>query len=203
MADNEKFLEGQQWWSGVLEKLKRMRAGESGRIDAAEACNLIEDVLDTLVEVGNGTTDKMLHDAADLLFVFRDRYFRDSRRPDGMCSGLQKGHTCALADSPSRAQLVAALVALLNALPDSDVPGRKDESWGWCWEELSSAGQEQVKLARHLGAEALQAVRAMLLDAGPDIPQVLGHIVQPRTVYEIDPPVGPSGPAGPGDMRDG
>jgi len=29
----------------------------------------------------------------------------------------------------------------------------------------------------------------------PDVP---GHIVQPRTVYEIDPPAGPSGPAGSG-----
>ena len=34
--------------------------------------NLLEDVLDTLIEVGNGTTDKMLHSAADSLFIVRD-----------------------------------------------------------------------------------------------------------------------------------
>ena len=33
---------------------------------------LIEDVLDTLIEVGNGTTDEMLHEAADKLFMVRD-----------------------------------------------------------------------------------------------------------------------------------
>ena len=32
---------------------------------------LLEDVLDVLVEVGNGTTDKELHAAADDLFKFR------------------------------------------------------------------------------------------------------------------------------------
>ena len=33
---------------------------------------LIEDVLDTLTEVGNGVTDKHLHEAADKLFKARD-----------------------------------------------------------------------------------------------------------------------------------
>lgn len=36
------------------------------------AMHLIEDVLDTLVEVGNGVTDDMLHEAADNLFTARD-----------------------------------------------------------------------------------------------------------------------------------
>lgn len=40
-----------------------------------EARLLLEDVLDTLVEVGNGVTDKDLHEAADKLFKFRDEYF--------------------------------------------------------------------------------------------------------------------------------
>jgi len=40
----------------------------------ADAVCIIEDVLDTLVEVGNGVTDEMLHEAADLLFVFRDKW---------------------------------------------------------------------------------------------------------------------------------
>ena len=35
------------------------------------AMQLIEDVLDTLVEVGNGVTDEMLHEAADKLFKAR------------------------------------------------------------------------------------------------------------------------------------
>ena len=37
-----------------------------------EVFGLIEDVLDTLIEVGNGTTDEMLHEAADELFRVRD-----------------------------------------------------------------------------------------------------------------------------------
>jgi hypothetical protein len=36
-----------------------------------EAISLIEDVLDTLVEVGNGVTDEMLHEAAEKLFKVR------------------------------------------------------------------------------------------------------------------------------------
>lgn len=41
-----------------------------------DASILLEDVLDTLVEVGNGTTDEMLHEAADKLFRFRDEWFK-------------------------------------------------------------------------------------------------------------------------------
>ena len=37
-----------------------------------EVLGLIEDVLDTLIEVGNGTTDEMLHEAANKLFMVRD-----------------------------------------------------------------------------------------------------------------------------------
>jgi hypothetical protein len=37
-----------------------------------EVFGLIEDILDTLIEVGNGTTDEMLHEAADELFRVRD-----------------------------------------------------------------------------------------------------------------------------------
>jgi len=45
-----------------------------------EAKEILEDVLDTLVEVGNGTTDEMLHDAANKLFRFRDEYFNEVNR---------------------------------------------------------------------------------------------------------------------------
>ena len=37
-----------------------------------EVFGLIEDILDTLIEVGNGTTDEMLHEAANELFRVRD-----------------------------------------------------------------------------------------------------------------------------------
>jgi hypothetical protein len=40
-----------------------------------EASDILETVLDTLVEVGNGVTDEHLHEMADLLFKFRDEYF--------------------------------------------------------------------------------------------------------------------------------
>jgi len=40
-----------------------------------EAAIIIEEVLDTLVEVGNGTTQHDLHEAADQLFRFRNEWF--------------------------------------------------------------------------------------------------------------------------------
>jgi hypothetical protein len=36
---------------------------------------IIEGILDDLIEVGNGTTDEMLHIAADKLFALRDKWF--------------------------------------------------------------------------------------------------------------------------------
>jgi hypothetical protein len=40
-----------------------------------ESSILLEYVIDTLIEVGNGVTDKDLHEAADRLFKFRDFWF--------------------------------------------------------------------------------------------------------------------------------
>lgn len=40
-----------------------------------EAEIILEDIIDTLIEVGNGTTDKQLHEAADKLLNFRDNWF--------------------------------------------------------------------------------------------------------------------------------
>lgn len=37
-----------------------------------EVMLLIEEILDTLIEVGNGVTDEHLHEAADKLFKIRD-----------------------------------------------------------------------------------------------------------------------------------
>lgn len=43
---------------------------------------LIESVLDTLVEVGNGTTNEMLHEAADKMFQVRDVLEGKKRKED-------------------------------------------------------------------------------------------------------------------------
>lgn len=45
-------------------------------MDKLEATRLLEDVLDVLLEVGNGVTDQQVHEAADKLFRFRDEWFR-------------------------------------------------------------------------------------------------------------------------------
>lgn len=47
-------------------------------MDKKEAAELLENILNILVEVGNGTTDEELHEAADMLFDFRDHYFKFS-----------------------------------------------------------------------------------------------------------------------------
>ncbi|MDP1713083.1 MAG: hypothetical protein Q8K86_11585 [Candidatus Nanopelagicaceae bacterium] len=44
-----------------------------------EAAIILEDVLDVLTEVGNGTTDKELHQALVELFKFRDEWFNGER----------------------------------------------------------------------------------------------------------------------------
>lgn len=48
-----------------------------------DAAWIIEEVLDTLIEVGNGVTDEHLHDACDLLFKFRDQWFKNAEKKDG------------------------------------------------------------------------------------------------------------------------
>jgi hypothetical protein len=45
-----------------------------------EATTILEDVLDTLVEVGNGTTEEHLKEACDKLFKFRDEWFNKSEK---------------------------------------------------------------------------------------------------------------------------
>jgi predicted amidophosphoribosyltransferase len=54
-------------------------------MDKRKASSLLEDVLDQLVEVGNGATDESLHEACDKLFAFRDEYFRDSSELNITC----------------------------------------------------------------------------------------------------------------------
>jgi len=41
-----------------------------------DASFIIENLLDVLVEVGNGTTDEELHKQADYLFALRDKYLK-------------------------------------------------------------------------------------------------------------------------------
>lgn len=47
------------------------------KLTESEAFNLVDNVIDTLIEVGNGTTDDMLHEAADILFLVRDYYISE------------------------------------------------------------------------------------------------------------------------------
>jgi hypothetical protein len=48
---------------------------EVSDISDSEASIILETVLDTLIEVGNGTTDRQLHEQCDQLFKFRDKWF--------------------------------------------------------------------------------------------------------------------------------
>lgn len=60
-------------------------------ITCEEAFSLVDDVIDTLIEVGNGTTDEMLHEGADKLFVVRDCYIRNCEKPKGRWILQEKG----------------------------------------------------------------------------------------------------------------
>jgi 3-polyprenyl-4-hydroxybenzoate decarboxylase len=44
----------------------------SGKLSDADAVLIIETVLDTLIEVGNGVTDEDLHKQVEYLLAFRD-----------------------------------------------------------------------------------------------------------------------------------
>lgn len=48
----------------------------NGDLSDNDASLIIENLLDTLIEVGNGTTDEELHKSADYLFVLRDKWFK-------------------------------------------------------------------------------------------------------------------------------
>jgi hypothetical protein len=53
-----------------------------------------------------------------------------------------------LESSTSLKETIEVLSMLLHHLPDSD---HDDESWNWCWEQLSGEAQEAVKAAREKG----------------------------------------------------
>lgn len=62
----------------IKEHIDRMKQLDLSIIDDnvsdGDASLIIENVLDTLVEVGNGSTENDLHKAADYLFAFRDKW---------------------------------------------------------------------------------------------------------------------------------
>lgn len=55
-----------------LKELKSYREDLENDEEFKEIFELIEDILDTLIEVGNGVTDEDLHESADKLFKVRD-----------------------------------------------------------------------------------------------------------------------------------
>lgn len=75
----------------VLDTLNSIMAKESN-LSNSEASILLETVLDTLVEVGNGVTDETLHEAADQLFKFRDFWFEHTVGPNGIPGDLGPGN---------------------------------------------------------------------------------------------------------------
>ncbi len=74
MVLTEYSLQGMSVFFEQKKKIEPNKTPPSKRMDYREASEIIEDVLDALVEVGNGVSDSDLHDVADKLFKFRDNY---------------------------------------------------------------------------------------------------------------------------------
>lgn len=53
-----------------------LRFEHINHINRCEATQLLEDVLDTLVEIRNGITEKHLKEVCNKLVTFRDKYFK-------------------------------------------------------------------------------------------------------------------------------
>jgi hypothetical protein len=56
---------------------------------------------------------------------------------------------------PEVETLCKIIVELLEHLPDSGYEGHGDESWDWCWNELSSSAQDAVLAVRARARRAL------------------------------------------------
>ena len=69
----EVFLNKKNNTNMCTEEIEKYKASKSAE-------DLLEDVIDTLCEVGNGVDDEMLHDAANRLFAFRDLWKEESKR---------------------------------------------------------------------------------------------------------------------------
>jgi hypothetical protein len=75
MIDANERAEYENRILALEEALSKWTGGPKRLLTREAACELLEQVIDTLCEVGNGVTDADLHKAADQLFEFRDRYF--------------------------------------------------------------------------------------------------------------------------------
>lgn len=81
--------EAKAYVARLREELEEVRAYTTprhprGKMKTDEAREILEDVLDTLTEVGNGATDEDLWGARGDLFRFRDEWFKDA------CVALQQ-----------------------------------------------------------------------------------------------------------------
>jgi len=55
---------------------------------------LLEKAIDTLIEVGNGTTDEMLKEACDDLFIFRKEFDKLKKLTEDMALSLHNCRNC-------------------------------------------------------------------------------------------------------------
>lgn len=62
-------------------------------LEISKAALLIEDVLDILFEVGNGTTEEDLVEAAEKLLKFRDEFFNPLRLTSELLAKVMKSTT--------------------------------------------------------------------------------------------------------------
>ena len=80
LREQEKSIEN------LYQYIFRNGSREIQKSDVDTAFGIIEDILDDLIEVGNGTTDKMLHADADKLFGLR-YYLHSIFHPDKLDRG--------------------------------------------------------------------------------------------------------------------
>lgn len=59
----------------MLKELK-IKIKNKSELTDEDAKFIIEEVLDCLVEVGNGTTDKQLHECANFIFALQDNWLK-------------------------------------------------------------------------------------------------------------------------------
>jgi hypothetical protein len=63
---------------GYQERLKQLdKSISDNNVSDEDAALIIEIVLDSLVEVGNGTSKQTLHESANYLFALRDKWFKN------------------------------------------------------------------------------------------------------------------------------
>lgn len=57
-----------------------------------DASILLEEVIDTLIEVGNGVSEKELNEACDKLLIFREKWFVNSDQSHKLDGAVQINH---------------------------------------------------------------------------------------------------------------